>query len=82
MTASSNACVADRDLLGAALPLFNDDHLAAAVVTAIWTHMVDHVWLATGVAGHEDRHMLNEVVPAPVALAVARDSLFGQRSHR
>jgi hypothetical protein len=76
MTASSTVCPENRQLLGAALSLFDHDHLSAAVVAAVGTDMVNHVWLATGVAGHEDRHVLDEVVPAPVALAVAANSLF------
>jgi hypothetical protein len=82
MTASSLKCVGCPDLFGAAFPLFDDDHLAAAVVPAIWTDVVDDVRVATGIAGHQDRHVLDKVVPAPVALAVAGDSLFWQRSHR
>lgn len=82
MTASSSSCVEDRDLFGSASSLFDDDHLATTVVPAVWTDVMDHVWLAAGVAGHQDRHVLDIVVPAPVALAVAADSLFWQRSHR
>ena len=67
MTASSMACVGIRDLFGAALPLFDDDHLPTAVVPAIWTDVMNHVRFGASVAGHQDRHVLDEVVPAPVA---------------
>jgi hypothetical protein len=82
MTASSLACVGCRDLFGAALPLFDNDYLTAAVVPAIGTDVMNHVRLAASIAGHQDRHVLDKVVPPPVALAVAADPLFWQRSHR
>lgn len=82
MTASSMTCDGNRDLFGAALPLFDDDHLATAVIPTVGTYMMNHVRLGAGVAGHQDRHIFDEIVPAPVALAVAGDSLFWQRSHR
>src|SRR4051812_13438850 len=81
MTASGE-CAGSGDLLGAALPLFDDDHLAAAVITAIRADVMDHVRLAAGIAGDEDRHVLDEVVPPPIPLTVAGDSLFWQGSHR
>jgi hypothetical protein len=82
MTASASSCVEDRELFGATPSLFDDDHLAPAVVATIRTDVMIHVRLAAGVAGHQDRHVLDEIVPAPVSLAVAGDSLFWQRSHR
>jgi hypothetical protein len=82
MTASSCSCVEVRDLFGAALSLFDYDHLAPAVIAAARTDVMNHVWIATRVAGYKGRHVLDEVVPAPVTLAVAGDSLFWQRSHR
>jgi hypothetical protein len=82
MTASSRSCVEVRDLFGAAPSLFDHDHLAPTVITAVRTDVMNYVRLGTGVAGHEDRHVLDEVVPAPVTLPMAGDSLFWQRSHR
>ena len=82
MTASSWLCPENRDLFGAALSLLDDDDLATAVVPAVWTDVMNHMRIAAGVAGHEDRHVLDKIVPAPVALAVAANTLFWQRAHR
>ena len=67
-------------LLSAAA-LLNDEYLAATVVPAGRADVMHDMRLATGVAIHEHRNVLEEVMPAPVALAVTGDSLLWQCAH-
>jgi hypothetical protein len=68
-------------LLGAPAALLDNEHLAATVVPAGRAHVMHHMRLTAGVAVHEDWNILQEVLPAPVALAVAGDSLLWQCAH-
>jgi hypothetical protein len=71
----------DSELLGAPAALLDDEDLAATVVPAGRADVMHHMRLAAGVAIHEDRYVLQEVMPAPVALAVTGDSLLWQCAH-
>jgi hypothetical protein len=69
------------NLLSAPAALLDDEDLAATVVAAGRADVMHNVRLAAGVAIHEDRYVLQEVMPAPVALAVTGDSLLWQCAH-
>jgi len=84
--ADEAACPAARlrlrlELLGAPAWLLDDKHLATAVVTTGRANVMHNVRLSAGVAVHEDRNVFQKVMPAPVALAVAGDSLLWQCAH-
>jgi hypothetical protein len=63
-------------LFGASLPRFDDKDLPPAVVTARWADVVDDMRRAAGIAVHQHRNVLEEMVPPPVPLAVASNSLL------
>src|SRR5918998_289152 len=67
---------------GTASALLDDDHLTATVVPARRADVMHHMRLATGVARHQHRYVLEEIMTPSVALAVARDALLWKCSHR
>ena len=69
------------NFLSAPAALLDDKRLAASVVPTGRADVMHYVRLATGVAIHEDRYVLQIVMPAPVALAVTGDSLLWQCAH-
>ncbi|MEZ4565316.1 MAG: hypothetical protein R2853_21575 [Thermomicrobiales bacterium] len=69
------------DLLSAPAALLDNEHLATTVVPAGRADVMHHMRLTAGIAIHENRNVLQVVVPAPVALAVAGDSLLWQCAH-
>lgn len=80
-SALSSAYVPCPKLLGPPTALFDDEHLAATVVPTGRADVMHHVRLATRIAIHQDGYILQVVMPAPVALAVAGDSLLWQCAH-
>jgi hypothetical protein len=71
---------APPDLLLAALALFDLDHLPAVVPAAAWADVMRSFELLAVPASDEVNRGKKDV-PAPIALAVAADALFRQRSH-
>src|SRR5687768_6857058 len=71
----------DPGLFGTAPPLLDDDHLTATVVPTCRADMMHHVLLAAGIARHQHRHVLEEIMTPPVALPMAGDALLWKCSH-
>jgi hypothetical protein len=65
-----------RRLFGAPSALLDHEDLTPAIVAAGRADVVHHVRRAAGVAVHEDRDVLEVVVPPPVSLAMPADSLL------